>query len=345
MVHATYDFTIYDYLKKNLKLCNISTDKSETIVRCPYCGDSMNLNHAHLYINNNPPYKYFCQKCSVTGIVDTKFLRDLSLYDPEIMDHVTKSKTKYMKDLNKKYGNNFLEIFNKEFDVLPNNFGKKEIQKLKYINNRLGITINDESLVQKYKIILNLEDFFENNELTMNKFYKDNLTKLQNNYVGFLLNDNNMICFRDITSKQEMRYINKKIYSENLFQSRKFYTIGNTIDLSQEVYNLYLTEGIFDILGVFNHIYKCKQDSNDLFISCNGKSYNFVLKYLQSLGILNCNVNIFSDNDVSKEKMVNMIKYNYITKFNGAMLYYNTIGKDYGVKKDEIILSDGYEIY
>lgn len=344
MIKNNYDFTIYDYFKRNLRLCNLTTDKSETLIRCPYCGDSNNENHAHMYINNIPPYKYFCQKCSTTGIVDNKFLRDVNLYDPEIVNHVTNSKNKYIKDLNKKYGNNFLEIFNKEFDLLPNDFGKKEIQKLNYINNRLGIKITNEELISKYKIILNIKDFFENNNLEMNKFYKENINKLQNNYVGFLLNDNNMICFRDITGKSEMRYINKKIYSENIFQSRKFYTIGNTIDLSKETYNIYLTEGIFDILGVFNHIYNCNQQNNDLFISCNGKSYNFVLKYLQSLGILNCNIFIYSDNDVPIKKIENLVKYNYLTKFNGASLYYNTIEKDYGVKKDKIILSKCIEI-
>jgi hypothetical protein len=344
MINNNYDFTVYEYLKKNIKLCYLTTDKSETYIRCPYCGDSTNLNHAHLYINNQPPFKYFCQKCSVTGIVDNKFLRDIDLYDPEVINYVVQSKNNYIKNLNKKYGNNFLEIFNKNFDVLPNQYNKKELEKIKYINNRLGININEESLIEKYKIILNIEDFFNNNKLQMNQFYKKNLSKLENNYVGFLLNDNNMICFRDITGKQNERYINKKIYSENILQSRKFYTIGNEINLSREVYNIYLAEGIFDILGIFNHLYDCKQNDNDLFISCNGKSYNFVLKYLQTLGILNCNINIFSDKDVSKKKIIELLHGNYLTKFNGVTLYYNNIGKDYGVTKLEIELSNPIEI-
>jgi uncharacterized C2H2 Zn-finger protein len=307
MINNNYDFTVYEYLKKNIKLCYLTTDKSETYIRCPYCGDSTNLNHAHLYINNQPPFKYFCQKCSVTGIVDNKFLRDIDLYDPEVINYVVQSKNNYIKNLNKKYGNNFLEIFNKNFDILPNQYNKKELEKIKYINNRLGININEESLIEKYKIILNVEDFFNNNKLQMNQFYKKNLSKLENNYVGFLLNDNNMICFRDITGKQNERYINKKIYSENILQSRKFYTIGNEINLSREVYNIYLAD-------------------------------------LQTLGILNCNISIFSDKDVSKKKIIELLHGNYLTKFNGVTLYYNNIGKDYGVTKSEIELSNPIEI-
>lgn len=344
MIDTNYDKTIYEYFKKNLSVCMITTDQSETVIRCPYCGDSIKEHHAHLYIHNNPPFKYFCQKCSTTGIVDSKFLRDVSLYDPDIVDFVSESKSNYLKDLNKKYGNNFLEIFNKEFDILPNQYTKIEINKLKYINNRLGININNNDMIKKYKIILNLKDFFENNDLQMNKFYKTNIKKLQNNYVGFLLNDNNMICFRNIKEDDNERYINKKIYSENIFQSRKFYSIGNTIDLSNRTYNIVLTEGIFDILGVYNHIYNCNQNNNDIFISCNGKSYNFVLNYLQSLSILNTDIKIYSDNDVTKEKMMDLVKYNKLIKLNGATVYYNLLNKDCGVTKDKIEISEGIQI-
>lgn len=345
MRNIEYDFTIYEYLKRKTKICSLTTDKSETQVRCPFCGDSVNTNHSHLYINNQPPFKYFCQKCSTSGIVDNKFLKEFNLYDPELTAYVNKAKVTYQRQLNRKYGNNFLEIFNKEFEVLPNQYTKKvELAKLFYIEKRLGITIDTDDLIKKYKIILNLEDFFANNNLKMNEFYEKNMKKLNNYYVGFLLNDNNMICFRDITGRQQERYINKKIYSENLFQSRKFYMIGNEIDLAQPEFNIYLTEGIFDIIGVYNHIYDCKQSNNDLFISCNGKSYNFVLKYLQSLGILNCNINIYSDKDVPRAKVEELINGNYLTKFNGANLYYNTIGKDYGVKKEEIKLSQKIEL-
>lgn len=339
-----YDFIIYDYLKNNIKLCNLTTDKSETVIRCPYCGDSNNLNHAHLYINNQPPFKYYCQKCSTSGIIDSKFLRELNLYDPELIQYTNNSKNEYIKNLNKKYGNNFKTIFKKEFDLLPNQYTKLELNKLKYFNTRLGINVDNEELLKKYKIILNLKDFFDNNNLTMNKYYKDNLNKLNNYYIGFLLNDNNMICFRNITDLNIERYINKKIYSENLFQSRKFYTIGNNIDLSNSIFNIYLTEGIFDIIGVYNHIYNCKENSNDLFISCNGKSYNFVLKYLESLSILNCEINIYSDKDVSINKLKQLTNHNRLIKFNGANVYYNTLEKDYGIPKDRIVLSNKIEI-
>jgi hypothetical protein len=63
-----------------------------------------------------------------------------------------------------------------------------------------------------------------------------------------------------------------------------------------------------------------------------------------TIGILNCNINIFSDKDVEKKKFEYMCKRNTLCKFNGVNLYYNTIGKDYGVFKDEIKLSKVIEL-
>lgn len=342
-----YDLTVYEYLRPQLRLCKLTTDQSETLIRCPYCGDSLREDHAHFYINNKPPFKYYCQKCTTSGIVDNKFLNRLKVYDSEIINYVKQTKKEYIKSLNKKYGDDFLHKFDKPFDVLPDHFDRPEKLKLKYIEKRLGITIDTEESLSKYKIILNLQDFFNKNNLKMNEFYKKNLKMLQNKYVGFLLNDNNMITFRHISyneNNNEMRYINKKIYSEHVFQSRKFYTISNTIDLSRSIYNIYLAEGIFDIMGIHNHIYDCKQEPNDIFVACCGKSYDFVLNYLQSLGILNCDINIYSDKDVNKESMLKLIHNNNLTKYNGAILYYNQLGKDYGVTKNEISLTNGVEI-
>lgn len=343
MINNNYDFTLYEYLNNHLKVCYLTSDKSETNIRCPFCGDSIkDERHAHLYIHNQPPFKYFCQKCNITGIADNNFLKILELYDPNMINYLSSSKTNYIKELNKKYGNNFLSYFNKELNILPNDYNNLELKKLKYINNRLGININTEEEIEKYKIILNLQDFFNNNEININKYYKENMKFLNNNFIAFLSNDKNLISFRNLNNNcdHDKRHINKKIYTDSYIQSRKFYTINNEIDLSNEVFNIYLTEGIMDIIGVFNHLYNRQQNSNDIFVSCNGKSYPFVLNYLVSLGILNCNINIFSDKDVKKYKFENLKKYNRLCKFNGINLYYNNKGKDFGVRKDEIELSN-----
>lgn len=340
-----YDLSLYNYLKKNLKICYLTSSRDETNIRCPFCGDSVkNERSAHLYINNLPPYKYFCQRCEASGIADSKFLNALNLYDPEITEQLNTSKAKYIKRLGTKYGNNFLDKFSKDLDVLPNNFTDFENKKLFYIEDRLGINIDDEDTVKKYKIITNVEDFFEKNKFKLNKYWNENIEELNKNYVGMLLNDNNQICFRAINDKAEFRYVNKKIYSDLPIVSRKFYSISNNVNLARPIHNIYLTEGIFDILGVYNHIQNCKMNDNDIYISCNGKSYSFVLRYLKSIGILNCDIFIYSDKDVPIDKMKLFLKYDMLVKFNGATIFYNELEKDCGVRKEKIKLTEGIQI-
>lgn len=341
-----YDLTIYEYLKTKLPIVYITTTGDETNIRCPFCGDSTkDPRHAHLYINNKEPFKYFCQKCSTSGIVDEKFLSMLNLYDPEIFNYVKKAKHKYLKSINTKYNGTFFGYFNKELDFTPDKLEKIEMKKLNYINKRLGINIQNNEDLAKFKIILNVENFFEKNKIQQNKYYQANLKMLNQNYIGFLSNDRNMISFRNLyENSNKPRCINKKIYNENYFQSRKFYSIENYLNIERTVYNIYLAEGIFDILGVYFHIYNGTMNDNDLFFACNGKSYNLVLNYLKSLAILNCNINIFSDNDVSIKTFSDLMKRNEIAKFNGMNIFYNKMEKekDFGVTKDRILLSDPY---
>lgn len=341
---TNYDLTLYNILKKNLSVCKLTTSKDETIIRCPFCGDSQkNFKDAHLYINNLPPFKFYCQKCNTSGIANSELLSNVNIFDNDLNKYLKESKSEYLKKINVKYGGSFLSYFNNNEKILvPNSYEEKELEKLSYIENRLGISINDEEDIRRYKIILNIEDFYRNNDIDLNlPNIKNKIKDLENNFVGFLLNDNNMITFRRIyqpKTEEEDRYYNHKIFQDTIFTSRKFFTIGNELDLSNDIININMTEGIFDIIGVFNHIYNGKINSNDVFVSCNGKSYNFVLNYLKSLSVLNCNINIYSDNDVPISKFQSMKKYNKLMKYNGINLFYNKLEKDFGIKKERIKL-------
>lgn len=338
-MNNNYDDTLYNYLKKNLPVCKMTLNKQEFSIRCPFCGDSIkDKRSSHFYISNYKPHLFHCFKCETSGIFNNKILIMLNLSNNEIVNKLNKEFTEYKKNLNIKYGNNFENYFSsKKLNYYPNSYNDLEMKKIEYIENRLGIEMI-ESDIEKYKIILNLKDFLSSNNICFNRNNneKNKIDDLTKNYVGFLLNDKNMINFRNINPNSETRYTNFKLFPDSISFTRKFYTISNHINLSRDIFNIYMTEGIFDILGVYNHIYNCNMNNNDLFISCNGKSYNFVLNYLKSLSILNCNINIYSDNDVNIDFFKNLKSYNQLLKFNGFNLNYNTKCKDYGVKKDLI---------
>jgi len=337
-----YDDSLYNYLKKNLKICKLTTNKQEFSIRCPFCGDSIkDSKSSHLYISNFKPHLFHCFKCETSGIFNNKVLLMLNLFNNEISNILTKNFQDYKKNLNVKYGNKFDKYFTtKSIIFYPSNFTDNELKKVDYLEKRLGITLKDEDL-ERYKIILNLEDFININNIKTNRsnYELNNIEDLSKNFIGFLLNDKNMMCFRNINNGSEIRYKNFKLFNEDINFSRKFYTIKNDIDLSNSIFNIYLTEGIFDILGVFNHIYNCKLNNNDLFIGCNGKSYNFVLNYLKTLSILNCDINIYSDNDVNKNFFERLKNNNQLLKFNGFNLIYNLKNKDFGVQKNLISIN------
>ena len=98
-----------------------------------------------------------------------------------------------------------------------------------------------------------------------------------------------------------------------------------------------------DILGVYNHIYN-KEDNNTIFIANNGKSFTSSSNILKNLSILNADINIYSDSDVPISFYKELMEYEVYYRFNGINLYYNKIGKDYGVKKEEIKLKEVIEL-
>jgi len=337
-----YDLTLYEYLKPNLKVCYLTVRKDETVIRCPFCGDSNEWNHAHFYINNTPPFKFYCQRCNTTGVFSKELLNTLNLFSKDMSMYLVKSVNDYKLKINRKYGNSYLNYFNnkKEPIVLPKQFNELELKKKKYFEDRLGFELNDYN-IKKYRIILNLRDYFELNDIKITDINKKTLIyKLDISSIGFLLNDHNTICCRYL-NPTDKRYFNLKIFDEEIMISKKFYSIQNKLDLQQPVFNINLTEGIFDIVSVFHNIYDEKLNINDIFISVNGKSFDFVLNHLMKLGVLNADINIYSDNDVNK-KFFNKLKVNNIlSKFNGLNIYYNKKEneKDFGVTKDRIILN------
>ena len=342
----TFDLSLYEFLKKRVKPCNLTVRKDETTIRCPFCGDSVKSNKStHLYIKNVPPFMYYCQRCTASGIFDSKILIKLNSYDPNMDIYLKNSYNGYMEKLNQKYGASFFSyINNEEPEILPNQYGELEMKKIEYINNRLGIDISQED-IKKYRIILNIEDYYTNNELTSSLDQRsiDMIKNLNQNYFSFLLNDKNVINCRSMVSDTKYKHFKLRIHEDTNSISRRFYSIKNDIDLSGETFNINITEGFFDIISVHENIKNKEMDNTTLYIANNGKGYLFTLDYLASIGILNANINIYSDKDVSPSDYKNnkLLGRSHLTKLNGANIYYNNYEneKDFGVPKERIIVS------
>lgn len=349
-----YDYTIYNALKSKVKVCRLSGSHDECNVRCPFCLDSIkDKSHAHFYIQNKPPFKYYCQRCNAKGVFNIKLLNMFEISSPDLVIAVNNSYTNYQKQLAYKYSTNIEFLKNKEYDYTVKEIYEDYIHKINYLRGRIGMDINDNNInevLSKYKVILNLSDFIENNKLDMRERFKyDNqkqqLAMLDEKFIGFMSMDKNFISFRN-TIDNEPRYTNMRLIIDGTDNNQKIYGISNRLNLASTEFNVHITEGIFDIMGVYNNLYNevCKE--NDIFLAANGKSYLLAMNMLLSMGVTNANINIYSDKDVNINFYQELKKQSKLVKLNGATIYYNKAvnEKDFGVTKDRIILSQPINI-
>lgn len=295
-------------------------DNKELLGRCRFCGDSPNPTNAHLYIgplkSDGKPLNYHCKKCGSTGILDASALRELGVYDYEVVSMVTAynstilNNPSYMSRVNIHKGimhaKNTLE--------LNDNITQA---KLNYINRRLGTYLTFKEAMSN-KIVFNLKYFLEENNITTLTRDPNIVEQLSTYFIGFLSYDNcylNMrrLCKEGIVySSIDKRYVNYNLYNK-IDNSMRYYVLPNMIDiLRPEPIHVYITEGPFDILSLK---YNVDNFRDSIFISVGGKSYLVGVKFvIQQLGLINVVIHLCPDGDVDNFTMYNIA--NYIKPFN-----------------------------
>ena len=334
--------TIHEY-KKNIRNAIINRDcycvpvgDSELKTRCPFCGDSSNPNTGHFYIKINPNDEdgicYNCFKCPAGGYMTDEVLEMLGVDTKSLEGQLkyVQSKGSKGKDIsvNKSVGNWLIP------DIVTS-------YKTDYICNRLGINFTEEDF-KKMRCIPSFKDFCH-----LNKFKVHDLTcktymavALEKNYVGFLSSDRNSIFFRDVTEKQNLRWIKYKITEKKL--PRSTFTLESQVDIfTKDVITVNFSEGVFDAIGIAYHFDFNKM--NCINRAVGSKNYGSAIKSLIDMGIVGSNVvlNIFADNDGTYDTSYEFYKkrlsvYRHI--FGRINVIYNVKGKDYGVPKDQIDL-------
>lgn len=318
---------LINLLKKKNKRVLITTGGNELRTRCPYCGDSRkNSSSAHMYISLNPPYMYHCFRCETSGCLNAKVLRDFDIDDSslhiEILEASKNSKYKASKKQKKSINFNL-----HKYDINTAKYN------LKYFTNRYNLNYDENDidlLIDKYKIILDPMTFLSINKIDTKKIIFD----FQNS-IGFLSFDQNYAIFRLTHNNSKMRYINIPLIGQE--SDSKIYAISTNIDIMAPKVKFIMTEGIFDIIGVYEHFYKDKS-ANCIFIASCGKSYRTAIDSFVRLGFLDFDLIIYSDSDV-KLDFYKDIKDNSVYLQNKPItIYYNDTTKDFGVPKDNIHL-------
>lgn len=322
--------------------------------RCPFCGDSMkNENTGHLYIkidvNDNYPVVYHCFRCEESGILKSDILELLDIDNASLKSSMTTlNKTSDKLDVkNINQGNNSVFF---DYQLPPIQFGGKT----DYINKRLGLNFTEDDFT-KMKVITSLFAFLRLNKITSVPFAMNLLERFEDHYVGFLSYGNSHILLRDITNTEKISWVKYPICPESR-ENRLFYIMSGEIDLfTQDTITVNISEGVMDILSVNYNLGFNK--SNTMNIAVTGKYYNKIILFLIDKGIIGGNIiiNIFADNDehFGKHKDRKLKDYysttlpyykklfeNYKYLFKEVNLYYNNIGKDVGVPREQISLID-----
>jgi len=324
------DVDIKRLLLENIHPSYLTTDKSELRVRCPYCGDSKkNKSSAHMYISTTAPFKFYCQKCNTAGVLNSQTLRDLEVYNNELSMGIIEANNTYKANTTKQYVNTKLR---KLYPAIVNN--EYSEAAVAYFNNRYNSTYSNEEIINKFKAITSAYTFFE-----ANKIHPRDGQYNWNASIGFRSADNSHIIFRDISNSQAKRYYNLNLFSDEDTISSKMYNISSDVDIMKDEVNLVITEGIFDIIGVYTYFYAgTEQEHNTIFAAACGKGYNAVILHYIRMGFLNLNIIIYSDADVDISFFEDMKKKSKYFNNNLITIYYNTIEKDFGVPKDQINL-------
>ena len=216
----------------------------------------------------------------------------------------------------------------------------KDSDQYKYLRDRFKMEFGEDD-IKMFKVILNPIVFLQ--DLSIAKKRKIEPAINLKRYIGFLAQDGNQAVFRAIDRGSEPRFYNMTIEET---EYRKLYVINNNVDVKAKKFNFVLTEGIFDLIGVYQHFYRnSEQLSNTIFIAGLGKSFQEPINRLIQSGFLNFDIYLFADSsdDIKLEFYIDLLSNPYVDHIYVAK---NTKDgeKDFGVSLDKIEFDD-FEMY
>lgn len=314
----------------------------EIMMRCRACGDSANIKNAHMYIKvpkDNQIPLHNCFKCGDSGIVNSKFLRSLNVYDIDIISNTLS----YNREISKTMNYRNLDDENKIYDLRNNYISDSDISlaKLNYINKRLGVQLGYNDILRN-KIILNLNDLLYSNNITEYTRDPNIIQQLNDSFIGFISADNAFINMRCLTPGKVYKTIDKRYINYNIFgkisNSQRYYIIPNRIDIARpDPIKLHIAEGPFDILSIFYNLYNGNLD-NSIYSAIGGKAYLNIIKYfIEVKGLFNIELHIYPDKDIENYEMYKIA--NYLAPFRiDCIIHRNLFNgeKDFGVPKSRI---------
>jgi hypothetical protein len=313
-------------------------------VRCPLCGDSTKHHdaaHCSIWIKPGQPLIYHCWVCEESGIVNTNFLQALGINDIALFNQVGlyNNASKRGMKLNTSF-----KYRPKEKDYIIPAIEDNDINrnKLNYMRNRIGVPFTYKS-IEALRIVFKLTDYLKINEVPWNDRYKKQMYFLDLNSIGFVSGTRDTVNLRSIEKDPKIRYIKYPLYEDGL-ESEQLYMLPTGADIFAEDVDLHITEGPFDILGVFFNVMN-GNTNNQIYAAVGGSAYARVFRFFLRKGFnTNLNVHIYSDSDKSVS-FYNKFIEQFRPWVKSISIYYNMENgeKDFGVPRDRIKIEKAVE--
>ena len=284
------------------------------VTRCPFCEMNQNKKkHYHLWISKTAPI-FHCFSCGVGGGL-YKLLQKIAgtdvsekYIDKEQVKKVSKEQIQKVEEPTKR-------LYLPELD--EGLFHLKSI----FMKKRLGYT--NAPLNSVKGLILDANKFWEVNNIPITPSLFKMKDFLQQNFVGFLSENETKVIFRNIEPESDFRYYKHQIKETEFLDYYKL--VGGNYYSNQVV----LAEGIFDILSesAFDNV--GLKNSTKLYAAALSKSYSSLLKSIAfNEQIFKMRVVILSDKDVELEDYKKLKKYNSHI-IESLTVFYNKNKKDF----------------
>lgn len=319
--------SLIEFLNENSLFYKLTTDKKNLIIRCPYCCDSNeHHNKGHFYIKTETPYTSFCHICNKSANMLT-LLKDINCSNLFIKDNFKKE----LKEFYNLYSDEELEYDqNKKKSLLILEPEKYDVEKIRYINKRIGFNI-DQDKSYYYKIIYNINNFLYANKLQILNYDKIkkgvNIDKYLDDYVGFLDYYENAIVARNTKDNYNMRWRKLTIReSDNL----TFYCLNTDINILTPKVKVIMCEGIFDLMLIKEQLYQ-NENQDHVYTAVLNRYYNNIINNLIRMKILDFDLHVYADNDYPMYDLLTSLNKNIYV--DGVTVYYNTKMKDFGEGK------------
>lgn len=335
MIDKVIDFLLSQERSKfNMQRTNI-------VCRCVFCGDPKSRTSANLSIKvgveENEPIVYQCfrAECQEKGLLTVEVLqRHFRCNDMAVILELSKHNDKLSIKKGKYRQKRIRQI------ELVNLKNKQNQNKLKYINDRLGVELTTKDL-KKLKIQLSLLDMLDINDITKYTFKKSYIDYINGNSIGFVSVFYEYVICRMLNKDSAIRYLNYPIYkNDNLDNdASKMYLIPTDIDLlSPNPTVLHLAEGPFSILGAYFNVEPYLYSDNNIYAAnCGGGYFKSISTIVKRYGLTNLSVIIYSDSEIQMVKYEEL--YQRVKKechIESFIVAYNKIKEDFGYSKSLI---------